>query len=97
MRGASPGVPILSSTETAKRIEEILRRDFAPAELLVEDQSYQHLGHNSAGGGGHFYVVIKSARFNGLAPLARQRLVIDSVREMMDREIHALSMKCMPG
>jgi stress-induced morphogen len=27
--------------------------------------------------------------------LARQRLVIESVKSMMDREIHALSMKCI--
>ena len=53
-------------------------------------------GHRAAGGGGHFFVVIKSARFNGLTPLARQRLVIEAVKPMMDREIHALSMKCLP-
>lgn len=85
----------LDSSETAKQIEEILRREFAPTILEVEDQSYQHAGHKAAGGGGHFYVEIKSARFNGLAPLARQRLVVASVKPMMDKEIHALSMKCM--
>lgn len=86
---------MIDSAATAARIEEILRRDFAPSELSVEDQSYQHAGHRAAGGGGHFYVEIKSARFTGLAPLARQRLVIASVQAMMDREIHALSMKCI--
>ncbi|MGZ3653433.1 MAG: BolA family protein [Bdellovibrionota bacterium] len=80
---------------TAERIEEILRREFSPVEFEIEDQSYMHAGHKAAGGGGHFYVVIKSARFNGLAPLARQRLVIESVKPMMDKEIHALSMKCL--
>lgn len=85
----------MGSAETARRIEEALRRELAPSALTVEDQSYQHLGHNPAGGGGHFFVEIKSARFNGLSPLARQRLVIDAVRPMMDREIHALSMKCL--
>ena len=86
----------MSSAETARRIEEILQRELAPSELEVEDQSYQHAGHRAAGGGGHFFVVIKSARFNGLTPLARQRLVIEAVKPMMDREIHALSMKCLP-
>jgi BolA protein len=80
---------------TAERIEEILRRDFSPSEFEIEDQSYMHAGHKAAGGGGHFFVTIKSARFNGLAPLARQRLVIAAVKEMMDKEIHALSMKCI--
>ena len=84
------------SNETARKIEEILRRDFAPSEFELEDQSYMHAGHSAAGGGGHFVVILRSKRFNGLAPLARQRLVIESVKAMMDREIHALSMKCLP-
>ena len=80
---------------TVERIEEILRRDFSPSEFEIEDQSYQHAGHKAAGSGGHFFVVIRSARFTGLAPLARQRLVLESVKAMMDREIHALSMRCI--
>ncbi len=84
------------STATVQRIEEILRKEFAPSELELEDQSYMHAGHKAAGGGGHFYVVIRSARFNGVTPLARQRLVLESVKALMDKEIHALSMKCLP-
>lgn len=87
---------MIDSAVTAQKIEEILRREFQPTELAVEDQSYQHAGHKAAGGGGHFFVRVKSARFNGLAPLARQRLVIAAVKPMMDREIHALSMQCLP-
>lgn len=87
---------VIDSTKTAERIEEILRREFSPVEFELEDQSYLHVGHKSAGGGGHFFVAMKSARFNGLAPLARQRLVISAVQSMMDKEIHALSMKCSP-
>jgi len=87
---------MFDSADTARRIEELLRRDFSPSEFSLEDQSYQHVGHRAAGGGGHFFVQLRSARFNGLAPLARQRLVIASVQEMMDREIHALSMRCLP-
>lgn len=86
----------MDSAVTAKKIEEILRKDFAPVELEIEDQSYMHAGHKAAGGGGHFLVTIKSARFNGMTPIARQRLVIEAVKPMMDREIHALSMKCLP-
>ncbi len=86
----------MDSTTTAGKIEEILKREFEPSELRVEDQSYMHIGHKAAGGGGHFYVEISSRRFNGLTPLARQRLVIASMGDMMDKEIHALSMKCMP-
>lgn len=86
----------MDSTQTARRIEEILLREFAPTRLEVEDQSYQHAGHKAAGGGGHFFVTISSKRFNGLSPLARQRLVLEAMGPMMDREIHALSMRCLP-
>lgn len=88
---------MFDSQLTAKKIEEILRREFTPAKLVIEDQSHLHKGHRQAGGGGHFFVAIESARFNGLSPLARQRLVIAAMGEMMDREIHALSMKCVPA
>lgn len=86
----------MNSEQTAKRIEEILQKEFAPSQLEVEDQSYMHAGHKAAGGGGHFLVTMASKRFNGLTPLARQRLVIEAMGPMMDREIHALSMKCLP-
>jgi len=86
----------MNSSETAKRLEEVLREEFSPTVLEIEDQSYMHVGHKAAGGGGHFFVEIKSSRFNGLLPLARQRLVLEAVKAMMDKEIHALSMKCLP-
>jgi BolA protein len=87
---------VFDSQATAEKIRAILEREFQPLALEVEDQSHYHIGHKSAGGGGHFFVTIRSARFNGLQPLARQRLVIESMGEMMDREIHALSMRCLP-
>ncbi len=86
----------MNSADTAAKIEKILREEFQPDLLEIEDQSYLHVGHQAAGGGGHFFVEIRSARFNGLAPLARQRLVIAAVQSMMDKEIHALSMRCLP-
>ena len=86
----------IDSAETAKKIEVILRAEFSPSLFELEDQSYMHAGHREAGGGGHFFVAIRSARFNGLATLARQRLVLESVQALMDREIHALSLKCLP-
>ena len=36
-------------------------------------------------------VGIASARFAGLAPLARHRLVYDAVADLMGTEVHALS------
>jgi BolA protein len=87
---------MFDSAQTAAEIEKRLRAELSPSEFELEDQSYLHAGHKSAGGGGHFFVRIKSKKFNGLAPLARQRLVIAAVGSLMDREVHALSMQCLP-
>lgn len=84
---------MIDSTQTLEKIRTILQKEFSPLEMQLEDQSHFHKGHRQAGGGGHFFVVLSSEKFRGLSPLARQRLVLDSVKELMDKEIHALSMK----
>jgi BolA protein len=87
----------MRAPDTASRLEAILRRELSPSEFTLEDQSHLHAGHKAAGGGGHFSVVLRSRRFNGLAPLRRQRLVMDAVRELMEKnEIHALALRCIP-
>lgn len=63
-----------------------------PVQLDIRDDSALHAGHaGAAGGGGHFHIVIRSARFVGLAPLARHRLVYAALGDLMGTEIHALS------
>lgn len=75
-------------------IRELLTREFAPLELEVIDDSAAHIGHpGAASGAGHFRVRIVSARFAGLAPLARHRLVNACLGELMGSEIHALSIE----
>lgn len=77
---------------TADRLRERLAA-LDPESLEIEDESAAHAGHaGAASGGGHFRLVIVSPRFRGLAPLARHRLVYDTVGDLMHREIHALSM-----
>lgn len=84
------------SRETAAKLREVLAREFATQEIEIEDQSHFHKGHRQAGGGGHFSVTIRSARFNGLSSLARQRLVMDAVKNLMEGAVHALSLRCLP-
>jgi BolA protein len=64
----------------------------APLDLLIEDQSAAHAGHaGAASGGGHYRMRIVSAAFSGVGTLARHRIVYDALGDMMEREIHALS------
>ncbi|MGH8444566.1 MAG: BolA family protein [Solimonas sp.] len=77
-----------------ERIREVLDAAFAPAALLIDDDSAAHAGHaGAAGGHGHFRVDIVSARFAGLAPLARHRAVYAALEAMLKTDIHALSIR----
>ena len=51
-----------------------------------------HVGHAGASGGvGRFRVRVIDARFNGLQPIARHRLVYDAVSDWMPARVHALN------
>ena len=76
---------------SAAEIETVLRAAFAPAELSVQDDSHLHAGHAGAREGSHFSVRIRSARFAGMTPVARHRLVYDALGSWMRQGIHALA------
>ena len=77
-------------------INTLLSEGFAPLECQIDDESALHAGHaGAASGGGHYRLRIVSAHFVGLNRLARQRLVYDALHALMQREIHALSMKTL--
>ncbi|MGB9150327.1 MAG: BolA family protein [Burkholderiales bacterium] len=66
----------------------------APAQLDIADESAAHAGHAGAkSGGGHFFLTIVSESFAGKPTLARHRMIYDALGDMMQREIHALSIK----
>lgn len=63
-----------------------------PETFTLEDESEAHRGHaGAASGGGHFRLTIVSSKFRNLSTLARHRLVYETLGELMQREIHALS------
>jgi BolA protein len=66
-----------------------------PLFLEVLDESHRHAGHAGAkeSGGGHFEIVVVSAKFEGQQPLARHRMVYDALAGLMPNPIHALSIR----
>ena len=70
-----------------------------PLDLTIDDDSALHAGHEGAkSGGGHYRLRLVSHRFSGLARMARHRLVYDALRDLMRRDIHALTMTLLaPG
>jgi BolA protein len=77
----------------AAAIDAALRRTLQPVALEVVDDSARHAGHAGAREGGHYTVRITSARFAGLARVARHRLVYDALRPLMPGGIHALAIE----
>ena len=79
-----------------ERIQSALQAAFAPLQLEVKDDSHRHAGHAGASDGrGHFKVMVVSDAFAGKAPLARHRAVYAALGEMMETDIHALSIKAL--
>ena len=73
-----------------------LEQALAPVTLEVTDDSHLHRGHaGAAAGGGHFSIVIVSARFTGLGPVQRHRLVYQALADMMPADIHALGIQAL--
>lgn len=81
---------------TPERIEALLREALQPVELQLTDDSHKHAGHAGVRerGGGHYDLRIVSDRFEGLNPVARQRLIYQIVAPLQP-EIHALSMRTL--
>ena len=76
---------------TAEQIESLLRSALSPTALAVQDDSHLHAGHAGAREGRHFSVQVTSARFSGLARVARHRLVYDSLGPLAAQGVHALA------
>jgi BolA protein len=76
---------------TADDVRDRLVAALTPTALQVQDDSHQHAGHAGAREGGHYTVRITSARFSGLKPLARHRLVYDSLGPLAALGVHALA------
>jgi len=80
----------------AARIERMREALLAlePLHLEIVDESHRHAGHEGARDGrGHFALDIVSEAFAGLAPLARHRRVYQAMGDMMQTDIHALSIR----
>jgi len=85
---------------TESRIERIrsrLEAAFAPQRLEIFDDSHLHEGHAGAKEGkGHYRVHIVSASFDSTRPIERHRMVFEALGEMMETDIHALSVSALP-
>lgn len=85
----------MSDAIAAARVAQIrarLEAAFAPSTLEVIDESHLHHGHAGARSGkGHFRVRIGAPALAGQSRLAAHRLVYGALGELLETDIHALS------
>ncbi|HEX5430324.1 MAG TPA: BolA family protein [Bryobacteraceae bacterium] len=87
----------LNAAERITAIRAKLEQAFDPEELDIVDESRLHAGHPGARDGrGHFRVRLVSRRFAGTKPLQRHRMVYEALGELMQTDIHALSLFAFP-
>jgi BolA protein len=80
----------------AERIAGELRRALHTEQVELIDDSHLHAGHAGARDGrGHFRVRVVSSEFAGLRTLQRHQLVYRSLGELMQTDIHALSITAL--
>lgn len=81
------------------RIEKIhaaLQLALAPQQIEIEDDSHLHAGHaGAATGRGHFTVKIVADAFQGQPLIARHRQVYAALDDLMQTDIHALSIRAL--
>ena len=75
-------------------IERRIRKALNVESIWIEDESHLHEGHAGARDGrGHYRVSIVAEDFAGLSPIARHRTVYAAVGDLMQTDIHALSIE----
>lgn len=85
------------SNPRAQLLRERLQSRFAPAQLMVEDESHLHEGHAGAASGlSHFRIRIVAEAFRGMSSVARHRLIYAAVDDLMKTDIHALAIEALP-
>lgn len=80
--------------DTPEKIRMLLQNALQPTRLEVIDESGAHAGHLGArSGGGHYAVLVVSAKFEGASTLERHRMIYSALGTMMQQEIHALAIQ----
>lgn len=86
----------MSASDRIERMRSRLHEALRPTVMDVVDESHLHAGHAGAQSGrGHYRLRIVSRQFEGLLPLARHRAIYEALGEMMQTDIHALTIQAL--
>jgi BolA protein len=74
------------------KMQTLITTALQPSEMSIVDESHLHAGHAGATTGkGHFNLTIKAEQLNELRALKAHQMVYTALGEMMQTDIHALS------
>lgn len=86
----------MAESERAQRITRTLTETFQPSSMTLEDESHLHRGHAGATTGkGHFRLRIVASAFTGKTAIARHRMIYSALAELLESDIHALSITAL--
>jgi len=82
------------------RVATEIRRRLAPLQpnrVELIDESARHAGHAGARpqGESHFRLLIVADAFSGRSRIERQRMVYDALGNLMQTDVHALSIRAL--
>jgi len=85
---------MIDNSERIPRIKQLLMDNLHAESVEVIDESHKHAGHAGAKTGmGHFEVHIVADAFADKSMLQQHRMVYEALGDMMQKDIHALSIK----
>ena len=77
------------------KITQLITSNIDVHELVLMDLSEQHKNHRKSNSGGHFKLKIVSNNFLGKSLLERHKMIYSILGDMLQNEIHALSLKTL--
>lgn len=87
----------LENTPKPEERVDVIRQRLAvlePIELEVLNDSHLHAQHaGNRDGANHFTVTMRSAKFDGVSRVQRQRMLYELLEDLMPFPIHALALK----
>lgn len=84
----------MNNQQRIQAMTEKLQSSLQPSYLDITDDSHLHAGHAGAQSGkGHFTLTIQSEKLNGLIKVKQHQLIYQTLGDMMQTDIHALSIQ----
>jgi len=85
---------VIDNTRRIERMRTVLAVALHTDRIDISDDSHMHAGHEGAKSGkGHFTVQVISDDFVDVSTLGRHRMIYEALGDMMDTDIHALSIQ----